>query len=127
MPTVAEQLASVWDYISGAGVKVKDHAIAVWRDGRFHLYCTFTPIDEIGYFRFGEGVWLYATQDCVLTYKEMTTQLHKGWNNIAWLVDEEWPPAPPATWMEALIPIMGIGMIGVMMQPMIKGLIKEEE
>ncbi|MCL0092219.1 hypothetical protein M1N92_00860 [Dehalococcoidia bacterium] len=123
MPTVAEQLASVWDYISGAGTLVEDYAIAVWREGRFHLYSTFVPIDEIGYFRFGEGIWLYATQDCVLTYKGMTTPLYAGWNNIAWLVDEE----PPATWMDMLMPIIMIGMMGYMMWPMIKGLFKKDK
>ena len=89
MPTVRDQLASVWNYISGAGVSVDNIAIWVFRDSVWFKYDTHEPIDEIGYFRLGEGIWLYATQDCVLTYKGMTTPLYTGWNNIAWLVDEE--------------------------------------
>ncbi len=125
MPTVAEQLASVWNYISGAGVLVEDHRIAVWRDGRFHYYSAPEGIDEIGFFRLGEGLWLYATQACVLTHREMTTPLYAGWNNIAWLVDEgEWPPAlPPPAWMGVLVPVLGIVMVGAVP---IKRLFKDE-
>ena len=88
MPTVREQLASVWNYISGAGVKVGDIDIWIFRNGDWLSYNAHIPIDEIGFFRLGEGIWLYTTQDCVLTYKGMTTQLYEKWNNIAWLVDE---------------------------------------
>ena len=95
MSTVRNQLATVWDYISGAGVKVADNKVAVWRDGRWHFFCTFEGIDEIGYFRFGEGVYLYAIQDCVLTYGGMTWQLNAGWNNIGWVPPED-KPKPPA-------------------------------
>jgi len=130
MPTVREQLASVWNYISGAGTLVEAHEITVWRDGRWRRYSTFVPIDEVGFFRLGEAIWLYATQDCVLTHKGETWRLRKGWNNIAWLVDEGvLPPVlppPPAPWMDMLIPIMGIVMMGIMMWPMIKRLFKEE-
>ena len=52
----------------------------------------------------------------------MTVQLYAGWNNIVWLVDEE----PPGTWMDALMPIMGIVMMGVMAWPMIKGLFRDK-
>jgi len=88
MPTVREQLASVWNYISGAGTLVEAHEITVWRDGRLHRFSTFVPIDEVEFFRLGEGIWLYAIQASVLTYKGETWHLYKGWNNIGWLVDE---------------------------------------
>ena len=118
MPTVRDQLATAWDYISGAGVKVADNKIVVWRDGRWHFFCTFEGIDEIGYFRFGEGVWLYATQACVLTYGGVTWQLYAGWNNIGWIVDE--PEPEPMDFMGPMMGIMGIAMMAGIVIPMIK-------
>lgn len=105
MTTVREQLDSVWNYISGAGVNIDNRTISVWRDNAWLRFATFVPIDEIGYFRLGEAVWLYADRDCILTYKGVTTNLVKGWNNIAWLVGEE--PALPPPKLEAWPLILG--------------------
>ena len=123
MPTVAEQLASVWNYISGAGTNVENRSIWVWRDGEWLMYAAWVPKDEIGFFRYGDVVNLYAAQDCVLTYKGLTVQLHAGWNELLWPIHEE----PPAGWMGMLMPIMMIGMMGAMMWPMIKGLFKKDK